>query len=762
MKKHLAKELGILVLGGFISQIGFAGCFPFGIAFFAAAYAERVARWALLPVILISMGLTLSLENTLKYGIAMTVTLIISLLLEKVIKSYKKWYTYVLAGSAVIGMNIANAVLSVNMYRQIVYGTIEGIFIIAFGVVLAKGVSGILRMGIRSSPTNEEIISISIIVGAFIYSLPREVLTNFYVLETFVYFIILFFGYKYNSGIGAIMGAACGIVLSFWNNDISLLGVMCLIGILAGIFRETGKFLNGLAYILGIAAIGVFGLPFFIDKAQIIGWVSGTILFMLIPNSLLTNPEKQEDVADEKKDLEFNSMKRSKLYGYSASFKNLAQAFTDTQQVKQGLDDNDMDNMFNELSGDFCYTCSKRDDCWKKRFKTTYSDTRKIIESIKENGRIVKEDIPSGFIKNCIYSKDFLEETVSVLERAKLNLLWQNRLLENRVAVAGQLTEMANIMEEMAVEICDVKDISKNMDEQIKDRLKREGVMVRNVLCVENQDKRLEVYMTVKIDNNGCIATREIAEDLSLVTKKTMVPSLNSKTIINKDYSTVLFEEDTNFRTLYGTAKTVKQEETISGDNYSFSELVNGKMVVCLSDGVGSGIEAYRESEAIIELMEQFLEAGFTKETAVKMINSTLVVKSEEQFYPTMDISEIDLYSGVCEFLKIGSSTTYIKRDNWVEVIQSTSLPIGVFHQPDCDTTSKKLYDGDFVIMITDGVLDAVPLDIQDEIMRNFIMEIKSNNPKEMAKMILDKACAYQKNEILDDMTVIVIGIWKK
>ncbi len=762
MKKKIMKESGIIILGAIISHVGFAGGFPLGIAFFAAAYTEKVLRFLLFPAILISMSLTMTWENIMKYGIAMAVTMVITYMMERYAKPYKSWYTYILTGAVIIVLNISNAMVAVNMYELMTYGIIEGIFVMALSVVLAKGITGILRADSKTNPTNEEIISIGLLLGAFIYALPRDILNDYYVLETFIYFIILFFGYRYNAGIGAIAGAVCGAVMSYWNQDISLLGVMCIIGILSGIFREMGKWLNGFAYMLGIAAIGIFGMPFFINKTQMIGWISGSILFMIIPNSIFRNTDKQDTVKEDKEEQVFNTLKRTKLYGYAESFKNLAQSFTDISRYKQNLDDSDMDTMFDELSGEFCYSCSKRDDCWKKCFKATYADTRQILKSVKENGKIIREEVPGSFIKNCIYSKDFLEETVSIFERAKLNLLWHNRLLENRVAVAGQLTEMANIMEEMAMEMYEVKEIGVTLDSDIKDRLKREGIIIRNLLCVENQAKRLEIYMTVKVDKTGCIASRDIGEYLSLVCRKTMVPSLNSKTMINKEYSTVMFEEDTNFRLLYGTAKSVKNEEVISGDNYSFSELENGKMVVCLSDGVGSGIEAYRESETVIDLMEQFLEAGFSKETAVKMINSTLVVKAEEQFYPTMDICELDLYSGVCEFLKIGSSTTYIKRDNWVETIQSTSLPIGVFHQPDCDTTSKKLYDGDFIIMITDGVLDAIPLETQDETICGIIMETNTNNPKEMAKMILDKASSYQENGVLDDMTVIVLGIWKK
>ena len=164
----------------------------------------------------------------------------------------------------------------------------------------------------------------------------------------------------------------------------------------------------------------------------------------------------------------------------------------------------------------------------------------------------------------------------------------------------------------------------------------------------------------------------------------------------------------------------------------------------------------------MIELLEQFLEAGFCKETAIKLINSALVIRTDAQTFSTVDISAFDLYSGVCEFLKVGASTTFIKRDHWVEAITSTSLPMGVFHQLDFDSTNKKLYDGDFVIMVTDGVLDALPIEEQDTLIREIIMEADTNNPKELSRRILERAKEYNDNKARDDMTVLAIGIWKK
>lgn len=183
---------------------------------------------------------------------------------------------------------------------------------------------------------------------------------------------------------------------------------------------------------------------------------------------------------------------------------------------------------------------------------------------------------------------------------------------------------------------------------------------------------------------------------------------------------------------------------------------------MCLSDGMGSGMEACRESEIVVELLEQFLDSGFSQETAAKMVNSALVLKRQDGMFSTVDICAVDLYTGICSFLKAGASSTFIKRDHWVESITSESLAAGLVQQIDFDTASRKLYHGDYLIMMTDGVLDALPLEREEETMKEIIMDIKEDSPKEISRGILERVLGYSDYRARDDMTVLVAGMWKK
>ena len=160
--------------------------------------------------------------------------------------------------------------------------------------------------------------------------------------------------------------------------------------------------------------------------------------------------------------------------------------------------------------------------------------------------------------------------------------------------------------------------------------------------------------------------------------------------------------------------------------------------------------------------MQKFLEAGFQIETAIQMINSSLVSGEENANMSTLDLCSIDLYSGECRFVKVGSSSSYIKRQHLVDRISAGNLPMGIFQKPDMEIISRKLMDGDYVIMLSDGILDALSQGIGEEMLTEIIGGSDLENPGEMANSILNFCIHQCRGHIRDDMTVMVIGIWKK
>lgn len=161
---------------------------------------------------------------------------------------------------------------------------------------------------------------------------------------------------------------------------------------------------------------------------------------------------------------------------------------------------------------------------------------------------------------------------------------------------------------------------------------------------------RRQVFLTMRARSGQCISMMEISQLLSEICESPMAPVSGSRCIVNGEYHTVHFIEDVSYQVLYGVARLTREQEKVSGDNYVCRQEDGGRFVMCLSDGMGSGMEACRESETVVELLEQFLESGFSQETAAKMVNSALVLKGEEGMFSTVDMCAVDLYHRNLQF----------------------------------------------------------------------------------------------------------------
>lgn len=450
-----------------------------------------------------------------------------------------------------------------------------------------------------------------------------------------------------------------------------------------------------------------------------------------------------------------------KLQSYAKSFSGLSQIFSQMNQYKSNFEPEEMGRMQQEITGKICMSCNQCAICWQEDTSPMYEVFYKLIHSLEKRG-VAEEEVQRQLQDYCPYSDTIIEEAAGVFEKAKLNLSWYNRLLENRGIIAQQLDAMADIMEDCAREYIDVTEVKVRMISSVKYRLKERGIAVNDIHLYERQNGRLSLQVTVCSKWGNCITIKEIAKGIGLGMKRTMVPGKYVRSLVGKEEAYLTFEEDTVFQCLHGVARLTKDNAQVSGDSFSVLELEGGDCVLALSDGMGSGINACKESEMVIELIEKFLETGFQKETAIRMMNSAMVIQDEEGMFSTVDMADIDLYTGKCEFYKIGAATTFIKRGEEVECISSSTLPAGIFHQIEIEKSQRQLQGGDFVILVTDGVLDYLRVPSPEENLREILETIDTNNPGQLARQVLERILLFTAGRVPDDMTVLAAGIWEK
>lgn len=351
------------------------------------------------------------------------------------------------------------------------------------------------------------------------------------------------------------------------------------------------------------------------------------------------------------------------------------------------------------------------------------------------------------------------EDTEAVCDRQEY--LWKRRISENRDLMADHLNEMAQIMTQVAEESYKTVYMSERKIKQLAHALREEDVLLKKIVQLEKEDGHREISIIMRAVKKTSPAVDEVGNLLSVLLNLRLIPAKDCSVFVEKEWSAYQYIEEPKYHILTGVAKAVKETETVSGDNYSFIEYKEGNTTAVLSDGMGSGEKACRDSEFVIDLIEKFLEAGFSKETAVQMINGSLIAGGEAQNMSTLDLCQVDMYTGVCEFIKIGSAPSYIKREHLVDQISARNLPLGVFYEMDMEVIRRRLVDGDYIIILSDGITDALSQGIGEEILPEIIGKTTLKNPNEIANHILNFCLHQSRGRIRDDMTVMVIGVWE-
>ena len=112
----------------------------------------------------------------------------------------------------------------------------------------------------------------------------------------------------------------------------------------------------------------------------------------------------------------------------------------------------------------------------------------------------------------------------------------------------------------------------------------------------------------------------------------------------------------------------------------------------------------------------------------------------------------------------IPSSTlgNYAKDEN-VDIVNSVSLPVGILENADVELYDKTLDEGDVIVMITDGILDANKAEQpKEKWVLELLKAINPENPQRLADIILQEAMDSNFGIAEDDMTVIVAKVKKQ
>ena len=734
---------------------------PFGIAFTSSYLLAGKYNWYIMPAAILGI---LSFHGI--GGIDYIISIVLIGITYRFVNRDKLTTikSSIITAMLFMAVKLANIALVGTIFvYDLLLSVFEGLIVFTLSYMFSYGI--FLDTNEKVGP-NEKIISVFITLAIGLSGLQTASIYGIALKNIISILTILYLGYREGIFIGSTVGITLGVISYMSQPEMPfILAIYGLAGLLTGIFKELGKAGSVLGFLLGnaivsfyingygisfinlrelLVAIGIFSITYkYLD-----GWLGDYI-------DAITNRSKERAHSHIKDQITID-----KLNELAEVFNELGQTFRKAVEDAQGYDAIEVYGIIDNLANSICQNCSLRTFCWEEKFYTTYHSMFKIISLMEENIPIDDHTFPNFIKEYCANRKGVVEELEEQFEKLKLNSMWKEKISENRLLVAEQLEEISKIMKEMAKNIYINPTFKKDVEELLLEELRKNKVDVVDVIAFELEKDNIEIHVEVDNvykDENRYDRVKKIVSDvLGLPLKGEFnVSKLNDK---RQKYR---FIKGSRYSALTEVVAMPNHMNKISGDNYTFGEGEN-IYYSAISDGMGVGKKAHSESNTAINLLEKFIEAKFDKELALRTINSILMLSSNHEMFTTFDISLIDLYTGKLQLVKTGAPATFIKKKDRVEVVNSQSLPVGILKDVDFNVYEEYLEDGDIIIMVSDGVLDAnEEVDNSELWMKELISRINSVNPRIIGEKILkaaNEACAYEPK---DDMTVMVTKVWK-
>lgn len=546
------------------------------------------------------------------------------------------------------------------------------------------------------------------------------------------------------SAVGALVGVIVGLSMDFSSGGTPLYAMAFgLSALAAGVFRGRPRICAILVYMGSNAGAVLWlwdqGLPVPILYETLLG----CLILAPLPRGTAARlgawlaPNETGVAAD----LRAQQLVKQKLEGAAEGFHSL---YETVSMAFRGVEnEEDISQVYHRACGQVCRGCAKRSTCWGKEYVSTFNAMNDITEALQAHGRVVVNDFPAYFTGRCLHFNTFLtsvnREMTALLYRRQYN----NRIRESRAAVARQYAQLSDLLGSAAAELSQELIPDTAAQRKLHQRLRAMHLPLEATAFRDGRGLlRLEVF------GAGCQALRE-EETLQKVSAALGVPlqaegSGDSLTLIQQE----------PLMAIAGMAARKKDGETVSGDVGTYFKAPNGTLFVLLCDGMGSGTAAKRESSLAVRLLGQFLQAGIEPEHALSVLSSALALRGEASGgFTTVDLLQVDLFTGRGAVYKLGAAPSYLKRGTQVQRITGSALPAGLAagEAGKPDKLPVQLAPGDCVLLVSDGITGSG----DDSWLRERLTHFNGKSPKELARELV----AQSPQGATDDRTALLVRI---
>ncbi len=398
-----------------------------------------------------------------------------------------------------------------------------------------------------------------------------------------------------------------------------------------------------------------------------------------------------------------------------------------------------------------CSHCENREKCWQTRYNDTVEALFHLKPMLEQNGQLDLAKLPGQF-SYCIHPSALC----AAVERSWVEYGARRKARARSQGMRAAITEQYEAIAQALAALAQQLGVQGSRDAGRTGRLAaafaslgREPLACSVTFGGQGQ---LQAAVTLRRMDFSKNDLRILAEETSRVCHRQMdVPQVCN----GKDAVTLIFAEKARLRPIFGMANSPAQQQ-VSGDVVR-QFCVGDTAAMLLCDGMGTGRPAAVDGTVAANLTTSLLQAGFQAETAARLTNVALALKSDEESSATLDLLQVDLYTGSALLYKAGAAPGFVVQNGKARVLDGPGLPMGLLARVKSETRSLRLYAGDWAVLVSDGML----MDGTDWILQQLeLCAASGSTPADTAALLVRTGkMRAQRTGRPDDITVTVMRL---
>lgn len=601
---------------------------------------------------------------------------------------------------------------------------------------------------------NQKLISSIVIVFTAIISLSNIKFGDISLGRITALFSILISAHCFNLQGGSISGIISGIVFGFSNPSLHFLaGSYAFSGMISGLLSRYGKFVTVITFItsnLIIASQNNTPMNIIISAYELF---FASLLFLFIPEKLTNKISSFFDypTSSVNNKLKVDNSIINRLNSTADSLDKVSESISKVSEKLITSQKNTKHQFLDNVKREVCAHCGLKTLCWEKKKDTTSSFLKEFADTLKSPNKDTVNNFKNEHSGKCQRFFEIENYIKKRIKNEKNRNSFKNKNDEIKTIISEQFSEMSDILKDISNDFSEDCFLDDSLSKKISEILKSNNILNFDVVCKINKSEILKIEITIPNTEKERLIDLNLHK---LISKESFKNFAEPIFITDKENCTVKIVEKPKFKLQIGACQHICNNGTWCGDNFNYFYDENGNMIFVLSDGMGTGGMAAIEGALACEVLSDLLKSGMNIETALKITNSALLLKSDDESLAAIDVVFVNLYTGQASFIKAGAAASFIKTSEKTQKVQLSSLPIGIFKNISFFSQNENLSSGDWILILSDGAIFPDEMWIEESLKNNKFLDSQN-----LAEDIVNKAIKNRENDYDDDITVIAIRL---